>query len=113
MKKESTRLIKLLKLQAYDTPEFIYQPDMKKGDLFVIPSQYPYKWILINYGNTAVRIFEEGKMHDLGRGLTHELLHVVMDELNQKYLKNVREKEFDDSLESTIEHLTTILVDLK
>jgi hypothetical protein len=107
-----TRYYKTLKLDAYDPPALKYRPEaVKDDDILQVPSQYPYKWIVIYYGDKAVEL-KKRDPNVLRRCMLHELVHVVLDELVCKASKRTVQSEIDDSMEATIEHLTTVIKSL-
>lgn len=107
---QSSSLKKLLLLQAHDDPEFGYDESMKAPTVFFVRHAYPYRWITIEYGDYAMEMFKDGELPDLQRALAHEMMHIVLDELNYKHRNKAKGREWSDSLESTIEHLTNIIV---
>lgn len=103
------RLHTTLKLQAFDTPSLRYAPEDTNGDILQVPSQYPYRWILIKYGDKALQLWETEETDVLTRCFIHEMVHVVLDELATKANSRSTAKEIDETVEATTEHLTTII----
>ncbi len=104
---------KSLLLQAHDTPDFKYDAEMKSPIVFYVRHAYPYRWIDIEYGDYAIDMFTKGELTTLRRALTHEMVHIILDEMNYKHRNKAKGREWQDSLESTTEHLTNVIMGIK
>ena len=108
-KKHLDRYVEILSLQAWNKYELLFSDDM--GDaLLTVASNYPYRWITVKYGASAIKMFGDKKEHaDLRHALLHEMVHVVLDELKTKAQTRSTRDEISDSLETAVEHFTVII----
>lgn len=96
----------ILHLQGYRSEGFGFDKDTT---FFKIHTNYPYRGYIINYGANALKDFEEKNYDELKFGLLHEMIHLVVAELVAKAHDRSTRKEVDDSMETTVDHLTVVL----
>lgn len=77
--------------------------------IFTVNDAYPYRWSKVRYYGYTLYLYKKGDLVTLKHAIMHEMMHLVLEELASKAIARSSVKELDDSLESTIEHLTLVM----
>lgn len=102
----------LLLLQDH-TLSFSYDKKMRSDTVMEHGFHYPYKSTDISYGDTAKKLWKEGKKKELREVLIHELCHSITDPLFSVGFDRFTSKDtLNNERERVTDHIANIIIAL-
>ena len=101
--------VDVLNLQSHKMSSFSYSKDEDDGAYFRVCMNYPYKNYFIRYYDRSLQMFADGELDMLRHGLMHELIHVIVGELQAKANSRSTNGEVGDAVELLVDHMAIVM----
>lgn len=91
--------------------KFQYSKEVKEDEQMHSIVRFPYKDIIIRYGDTAIKTWTKKEKEELRQTLIHELVHTLTNPLMEKaHYRFVTKDDLSDTNEHLTDHITNVIV---